>query len=190
MDEDQNIFQRIAAFLGDLIETAVFAMAIFVVVYFFLVQPHQVSGNSMLPNFEDGEYILTDKVSYHFHLPKRGEVIIFKAPQDQQKDFIKRIIGLPGEKIKLERGEVFINGKKLQEDYLHPNGVTLPKSLVAEGQEVLVPLDEYFVLGDNRQHSSDSRDWGTAPKGSIIGKAWLRYWPINKISLIPQVAYP
>lgn len=190
MDEDQNILQRIAAFLGDLIETAVMAMAIFVVVYFFLVQPHQVTGNSMLPNFEDGEYILTDKISYHFHQPKRGDIVVFKAPKNQQKDFIKRIVGLPGETIKLEKGKVFINGEKISEVYLSPNGITLPKSLISEGQEALVPLDEYFVLGDNRQHSSDSRDWGTVPKSSIIGKAWLRYWPINKIAFIPQAAYP
>lgn len=190
MDEDKNILQRIAAFLGDLVETVVVAMAIFVVIYFFLVQPHQVTGNSMLPKFEDGEYILTDKVSYHFHPPERGNVIIFKAPKNQQKDFIKRVIGLPGEKIKIEKGAVFINGKKLNETYLNPNTVTLPQSLITEGQEALVPLDEYFVLGDNRQHSSDSRDWGTVPWDLIIGKAWLRYWPINKISLIPQATYP
>lgn len=190
MDEDKSILQRIANFLGSLIETFVMAMAIFVIVYFFLVQPHQVTGNSMLPNFDDGEYILTDKVSYHLHPPKRGDVIVFKAPKNQQKDFIKRIIGLPGEKIKLEKGSVFINGEKLQEVYLPSNTVTLPKSLMIEGQDVLVPLNEYFVLGDNRQHSSDSRDWGTVPRSSIIGKAWLRYWPIRKISLIPQVVYP
>lgn len=190
MDEDQNIFQRIAAFVGDLVETVVMAMAIFVIVYFFLVQPHQVTGSSMLPNFEDGEYILTDKVSYHFHHPQRGNVIVFKAPKNEQKDFIKRIVAIPGEKIKLERGNIFIDGKKLEESYLPADMVTLPKSLVTEGQEVLIPLGEYFVMGDNRQHSSDSRDWGTVPEGLIIGKAWLRYWPINKISFIPQAAYP
>lgn len=189
MDEDQNFFQRVASFVGDLIETFVMAGAIFVVVYFFLVQPHQVTGSSMLPNFSDGEYILTDKVSYHFRLPKRGDVIVFKAPKNQEKDFIKRIIALPGEKIKLEKGEIFINQEKLEENYLPSTIITLPKSLVGEGQETVIPLDEYFVFGDNRQHSSDSRDWGTVPQGLIIGRAWLRYWPLNKISLIHQASY-
>lgn len=188
-EEEKNIFQRIGVFVGDLIETFVMAGAIFVVVYFFLVQPHQVTGNSMIPNFEDGEYLLTDKVSYHFRPPQRGEVVIFKAPQNQEKDFIKRIIALPGEKVKLEKGEIFINQEKLEENYLPSSTPTLPKSLISEGQEVVIPLDEYFVLGDNRQFSSDSRDWGTVSKDLIIGKAWFRYWPLNELSLIPQVSY-
>lgn len=189
MDENRNFLQRIAAVVGDLVETFVMAGAIFVVVYFFLVQPHQVTGDSMLPNFSNGEYILTDKVSYHFRPPKRGEVIVFKAPKSQEKDFIKRIIALPGEKIKVESGEISINQEKLEEGYLPSTMITLPKSLVSEGQEIVVPLDEYFVLGDNRQHSSDSRDWGTVPKDLIVGRAWLRYWPLNRISLVPQASY-
>lgn len=189
MNEERNLLQRITSFVGDLIETFVMAGAIFVVVYFFLVQPHQVTGNSMLPNFEHGEYILTDKVSYHFRPPKRGEVVVFKAPKTQEKDFIKRIIALPGETLKIERGEIFVNQKELAEDYLPANTITLPKSLANEGQEIVVPLDEYFVLGDNRQYSSDSRDWGTVPRHLIIGRAWFLYWPLNKISLIPQVSY-
>lgn len=184
MDDEKNLFLRIGDFLGDLVETVVVALAIFVLVYFFLVQPHQVTGNSMLPNFENGEYLLTEKVSYRFSSPKRGDVVVFKAPRDQKKDFIKRVIGLPGEQIKIAGGEVFVNEQRISEPYLTPDTVTLPRSFVGENEEILVPLDEYFVLGDNRDHSSDSREWGTVPKNLIIGKAWFVYWPITRLSFI------
>jgi signal peptidase I len=184
MDNGKNLLKKIGLFLGDLIETVVVALAIFVLVYFFLVQPHQVTGNSMLPNFEHGEYLLTEKVTYRFSPPKRGDVIVFKAPHDQQKDFIKRVVGLPREKIKITQGEVYVNDEKISESYLDQGAVTLPKSFVRENEEILIPLDEYFVLGDNRQHSSDSREWGTVRKNLIIGKAWLVYWPLTKISFI------
>src|SRR5438105_12984577 len=95
----------LTAFFIDIIETVVIAVAIFITVYLFLLQPHQVRGESMQPTFQDGEYILTDKLSYRFHEPERGDVIVFKAPQNQAVDFIKRIIGLPGEKVKVAGGK-------------------------------------------------------------------------------------
>ena len=165
------------------------AMAVFVIVYFFLVQPHQVYGNSMLPNFHNGDYILTDKISYRFRLPKRGDVVIFHSPTYPEREFIKRIIGLPGEKILLKEGKIFINGKRLSEPYLPPHTSTRPGLFLKEGKEVIVPLSEYFVLGDNRSNSSDSRDFGPIPRKAIIGKAWLRYWPFSRLSLIPSVTY-
>lgn len=179
-----DIIKRIAGFFLDIIETIVIALAVFVVVYLFLFQPHQVKGNSMVPNFHDGEYILTDKITYRFRAPQRGEVIVFKSPRNQEIDFIKRIIGLPGEKVKLNNGDIFINGKKLTENYFLDPISTRPGSVFKEGQENLIPLNNYFVLGDNRSHSSDSREWGTVSVENIIGKAFLRYWPLNKIDLI------
>lgn len=180
----------------DVIETIVVAAAIFVVVYLFLLQPHQVKGASMEPNFHDNEYILTDKISYRFGEPKRGDVIIFKSPTNTDLDFIKRVIALPGEKIEIKDGKIVIYNKE------NPNGITLnenyqtvqPTSLdrdgfLKEGTAVEVQADSYIVLGDNRLQSYDSRAWGAVPKKNIIGKAWVRYWPLNKFGFVKHVNY-
>ncbi len=178
----------------DIIETIVVAAAIFVVVYLFLLQPHQVKGASMEPNFHDGEYILTDKISYRFGEPKRGDVVVFKAPTNPDVDFIKRIIALPGEKLKINNNRVVIFNDE------HPKGFTLSESFevmkptaggshIKEGKVIEVPAGNYFVFGDNRTHSFDSREWGPLPKKSIVGKAWLRYWPLSKLSIIRGVSF-
>lgn len=178
----------------DIIETVVVAAAIFIVVYIFLLQPHQVKGASMEPNFHDGEYILTDKIRYRFSEPKRGEVVIFKAPTNPEVDFIKRIIALPGEKVEIKNSRIVIFNKE------NPDGFTLSEpyeimepiaggDYLREGKIVEVPAGSYFVLGDNRTHSFDSREWGAVPKNQIIGKAWLRYWPLSKIAIIRGITY-
>lgn len=178
----------------DVIETVVVAAAIFVVVYLFLLQPHQVRGSSMEPNFKDGEYILTDKVSYRFNDPARGDIVIFKAPTDPDVDFIKRIIALPGEKVEIKNNTIFITNAQ------NPDGFALSEPYeildpidggthLREGKVVEVPEDNYFVFGDNRTHSFDSREWGPLPRKSIIGKAWVRYWPLSKISLMKRVVF-
>ncbi|HET7713340.1 MAG TPA: signal peptidase I [Patescibacteria group bacterium] len=188
------MFRVLTAFFVDIIETVVIAIFIFVVVYMFLLQPHQVRGESMLPTFEDSQYILTDKLSYRFGIPQRGDVIVFKSPQNGAVDFIKRVIGLPGEKVKLSAGRVVIinsqfpEGLTLNETYT--NGApTKPDAKLAEGEEYLVPPEHYFVMGDNRNHSSDSRSFGAIKKESIIGRAWIRYWPLPNLSFVPQVQY-
>lgn len=173
----------------DIIETIVVALAIFVVGYLFLFQPHQVNGASMEPNFHDKEYLLTDKISYRFHPPQRGDIIVFRAPKNRELDYIKRVIGLPGERIRIANGSVFINDQKLKEDYLKGNATSSSGSFLQAGTDFLIPEDEYFVLGDNRSHSSDSRDWGTVAKEDIIGKAWLRYWPLQDFGVITKVNY-
>jgi len=181
--------KAVGSFFLDIIETIVVALAIFVVVYLFLFQPHQVKGNSMYPNFHDGEYILTDKISYRLGQPKRGDVIVFKAPRNEEVDYIKRIIGLPGDEIKLENNSMFINTKRLDEGYLPSDFVTLPGSFLSENIPVTVPAGQYFVLGDNRNHSSDSREWGMVKRDEIVGKAFFRYWPINQVGTIKKVSY-
>lgn len=142
----------------------------------------------MEPNFYDGEYILTDKISYRFRLPKRGEVVIFKAPRNPELDYIKRIIGLPEERIKIESGKIFINGQELKENYIPKNEVS-GGFFLAKGKEIKIPKDSYFVLGDNRSHSSDSREWGPIKKNEIVGRAFLRYWPPQRIGILPRVRY-
>lgn len=139
----------------------------------------------MDPNFEDREYVLTNLVGLRFDSPKKGDVIVFKAPTNEDKDFIKRVIGVPGDKVSLHDGEVLLNGKKLNESaYLKPDVKTFPLEFLKEDQEVTVPEDSYFVLGDNRLYSSDSRAWGFVKKEAIIGKSLFVYWPPGRVRIV------
>lgn len=167
--------------LWEFVEAIVFALAVFVVVYLFLFQPNQVKGQSMDPTFHDGEYILTDKISFRLGLPERGDVVVFKSPKNSDIDFIKRIIALPGEKIKISGGKVYVNGNPLDESaYLDGSVYTGPESFLLENQEITVPEGKYFVMGDNRSHSSDSRDFGPVIPSEFIGKVFFRYWPLER----------
>lgn len=185
----REITKRAAVLIFDLIEDFVIVASVGIVIYYFFVQPHQVRGGSMIPNFHDGEYILTDKVSYRFNNPERGDIIVFKAHTRLEQDFIKRIIGLPDDHISLHNGSYYINGKLFEEPYLPKDFITSPREFLGEDQEVFVPEDEYFVSGDNRSLSSDSRAWGFIKRGEIIGKVWLRYWPPQKFSFIQKPNY-
>lgn len=171
----------------DVIEFFVSSAAVAILIYLFITQPHQVNGNSMYPNFQSGEFLLTDKLSYRFGSPERGDVIIFTAPSTAHCpvgfncDFIKRIIALPGERIKVEKGKIYINGKVLDEPYQRAlkftGGGNVSGSYLAEGTERVIPDNNYVVMGDNRPASSDSRDWGPVAQKLIVGKVLLRYWP-------------
>jgi signal peptidase I len=183
------MLRRIGTFFLDILEVIVFAIAIFLFVYLLLLQPHKIKGDSMQPNFPNGEYLLTDKVSYRFREPKRGEIIVFEPPQVQGEEFIKRIVGLPGELVSVKEGSVFINGQRLNEDYLASGVITLSGNYLEEGEEVLIPQNEFAVMGDNRLHSSDSRAWGFVPKDNITGRAWVIYWPIVKAGPVEEVQY-
>lgn len=176
-------------FFFDFLETIVVALSIFVVIYLFIVQPHEVKGSSMEPNFHNNEYILTDKISYRFDEPKRGDVIIFKAPVNPDVDYIKRIIALPSEKVKVHNGEVYVNNERLNELYLENPTPLFPNSMLKDNAEIMVPDGFYFVMGDNRPHSSDSREFGPIDKKLIIGKAVFRYWPVTNLGLILPVSY-
>lgn len=181
--------RKLGFFLLDFIETIVTALVIFVIFYLFLFQPHQVKGKSMFPAFENSEYLLTNKITYRFNIPQRGDIIIFKSPENKKYDYIKRIIALPGEKISLKDGKIFINGSKLNESaYLSENIYTKGSNFLPEGKELKVPKNQYFVIGDNRPNSSDSREWGYISIENIIGKAWLRYWPPSRFGFIPAIA--
>ena len=180
-----SFFRRLGTVFLDIIETIVIALAIFVIAYLFLFQPHQVRGNSMYPNFHDTDYLLTDKISYRLGNPKRSDIIIFHAPQNEEYDYIKRIVGLPGEKISLsEDNQVLINNQILNEPYLSKDIKTFGGNFLEIGETMTIPTEKYFVLGDNRNHSSDSRDWGFVPRENIVGKAWFRYWPLDQMGLV------
>ncbi len=178
-----SIFTNIGHFFLDAFETIVLSLAIFVVIYFFVASPHQVKGLSMYPTFDDKELILTDKVSYRLGLPQRDEVIVFKAPTNPDYDYIKRIIGLPGDRIKIDQNGVYVNGELQKETFLPAGTDTSGGMFLPLNKEVTVPADNFFVMGDNRSGSSDSRAWGFVPKKDIIGKVFLRYFPFNKAGM-------
>jgi signal peptidase I len=184
-----EIFKRLGAFFLDMLEVVVFAVAIFLFLYLLVVQPHKIKGASMEPNYPDGEFLLTDKLTYRFGEPKRGDVIVFKAPVEAGDEYIKRIIGLPGDTVSVKNNNVFVNGNQLDEAYL---ASTLPTSggyFLTEGASVTVPQGSYFVMGDNRPYSSDSRSWGFVTKDKITGRAWFIYWPPQKAGFIKETKY-
>ena len=170
----------------DILEVIVLAVGIFLIVYLLILRPHKIKGQSMHPTFPDGEYLLTEKVSYYREDPKRGDVIVFKPPISED-EFIKRVIGLPGETIMVLNGRVFVNNEELKEDYIKVN--TSGGAFLGEGATYTVPAGNYFVMGDNRPHSSDSRAWGPITKKVITGKAWLVYWPTKLAGFVPAPNY-
>lgn len=170
-------------------EVAVVAVAAVFLIRSFLVQPFLVSGASMSPNFSNGDYLLVDELTYRFRLPERGEVMVFRSPNDESVFFIKRVVGLPGERVAVKDGAVSIvnadhpDGFALEERYL-PRGLTT-------GGAVTVALgpDQYFVLGDNRQYSFDSRTWGALKRNEIVGLVRVRLWPPGAIQAFAAPQY-
>lgn len=173
----------------EFIQTAVVFAAIGTTIYLFIAQPHKVSGSSMFPTLHTGDYIITNKVNYRLNDPKRGEIIVFKNPREESQDFIKRIIGLPGDKVRVEKGHIFVNDVQLNESYLISSVITLPGSFLKEDSDEIVSKDHYIVIGDNRLASSDSREWGFISREEIIGQAFFRYWPLISIGLIKSAQY-
>ena len=186
-NNEQKGFKKYLSFAWELFKIAVIALVIVLPIRYFLFQPFIVKGESMSPNFETGDYLIVDEITYRFSNPQRGDVIVFNYPKDTTQRFIKRVIGLPGETVDVKNGEVSIteNGKTtiLNEKYL-------PNDLKTYGDaNVTLKADEYFVLGDNREYSYDSRSWGIVPRSDIIGKAFLRIFPVAALSQIPKPSY-
>lgn len=176
-----SIWRKVGSALRELIETLILTLVIFLLIR-FAVQNFRIEGSSMEPNFHDGQYLFVNKLIYMFQPPQRGDVIVFVPPNSSSRDFIKRVIGLPGERVEIRSGTVFINGEPLIESYpLNPGSYS--------SGPIVVPPDEYFVLGDNRNYSSDSHSWGTVHIKKIIGKAWFSYWPPQTIGFIPDYTY-
>ncbi len=160
----------------EIIETIALTLIIFLVIR-FAIQSYQVQGPSMQPGLVTDEYVIVNKVAYLFHAPERGDVIVFHYPLDTNEDFIKRVIGLPGDTIKVDSSHVWVDGTLLKEPY-----ISAPAN--PQAQTWHVPPNEYFVLGDNRPVSDDSRDWGFVPNYDIVGKAVFVYWPLKNWQLI------
>lgn len=167
----------------DLIKFAVIAVIIVIPIRMFIAQPFVVSGESMFPAFNDGEYLIVDELSYIIGNPERGDVVIFRYPNDIKRFFIKRIIGLPNEEISIQSGEVTITNKE------NPDGFILNEPYISEAFNTTASYktgaDEFFVLGDNRNRSSDSRTWGLLPSNLIVGRAFLRLLPMEHMSYLP-----
>ncbi len=182
--------ESVKSFIWDLVKIIAISLAIIIPFRLIIAEPFVVSGSSMLPNFHNRDYLIVNRITYTRSLPKRGDVIVMKYPKDNRQYFIKRIIGLPGESVSLENGQVKIRnannptGFVLEENYLPKDTPTLGKP----GPTTL-GSEEYFVLGDNRTASSDSRLWGILPKSDIVGKAWLRVFPFKDFGFIPSVSY-
>ena len=179
-----DFLKRFIGAVFDFLQSIVVIMAIMVMVYLFVISPQEISGESMYPTFENGEYILTNKVEYKLRDPKVGDVVVFKSPTNKDIDYIKRIIGVPGDRIRVSNGKYYRNDVLLQETFLPTDLFTFAGSFLKENSEITVPSGYYFVSGDNRPHSLDSREFGTIPKGDIIGRAFLRYWPFDRAGVI------
>lgn len=180
----KGFFENLGSHIIDFIQTLVVFGAIFALIYLFVAQFHKVSGNSMVPTFQSGDYLITEKISYRFGNPKKGDIVILKNPRDESQDFIKRIIALPLDTIKIEGSKVYINGGELNESYLPAGTQTRSGAFLTEGTTIKADPNQYFVIGDNRSHSSDSREWGAVTKQEIVGKALFRYWPIPSMGLL------
>lgn len=210
--QEQPVTISIRGAIKNLVETAIYIFLVFVIIR-SMVQNFKIEGSSMEPTLHSGQYILVNKLAYFsFDLnaplrllpgksslppryvyplgtPKRGDVVVFEYPNDIHKDYIKRVIGLPGETITIRDGNVYINGQLLHEPYLQGKLTYCNTGTMCNSQPVVVPEGTIFVMGDNRTNSSDSRDWNSLPLEHLIGKAWLLYYPVDDLGFIPHPSY-
>lgn len=183
-EEEEPIFswaKKFGVLIFEVVKVVLISLAIILPIRMFLVQPFYVEGASMEPNFYQNEYLIIDELSYRFNAPQRGQVIIFKNPQNTRAYFIKRIIGLPGETVEIKDGRVYINDKKLPEIYIEHFATDSHPAIT-------LAADEYFVMGDNRVNSFDSRQLGPIRQDYFIGRVWLRGWPLDRVNTfnLPQ----
>lgn len=172
-------------FFKEIIKFALLAAIIVLPIRLFIAQPFVVSGRSMDPTFANGQYLIVDEISYRFENPKRGDVIIFKYPMDKKKFFIKRIIGLPLETIEIRDGQVTVKNEALKQGLVLKEPYLTKSININERLSMTLKSGEYFVMGDNRNESLDSRVWGPLKFPLIIGKPFLRLFPVSKISFLP-----
>ncbi|MDA3802714.1 MAG: signal peptidase I [Patescibacteria group bacterium] len=184
--------KKFLLFIWELVKVAAISAAIIIPVRYYLIQPFYVKGASMEPNFHDSEYLIVDEISYRFNEPNRGQVIVFRYPKNPQEYFIKRIIGLPGEELQIKDGDVVVynennpQGLVLNETYLKTDLETFN----SDTKKIKLADDEYFVLGDNRNASKDSRSFGVLDNNFIIGKVLLRGWPLDNITVFNKEFWP
>jgi len=173
-----SLGRRLVRGLRDILETVLPALLIALLINVFIGQATRVEGQSMEPNLHTDQRLVVEKVSYHFHGPQRFDIVVIRMPEQNDELLIKRVVGLPGETVEIHDGQVYINGQPLDEPFITAD--TRP----GRSQKVLVPPLHVFVMGDNRNHSNDSRSFGPVPIENIVGRAWLSYWPPEEVGLV------
>lgn len=179
---------RLTGALVELATTAILAIVIYLVVQTFVVQTYRVEMQSMVPSLQDGQHLLIDKLTPRFDDYSRGDVVVFQPPGSRRDEtpFIKRVIGVAGDRVEINGGGVVVNGVRLEEPYVATDGPTVPE---CDDSAWNVPQGEIFVLGDHRSASRDSRCFGTVSVGNVIGRAWVRFWPLDGLSILPTPTY-
>lgn len=163
--------------LRELIETVLSSVVIAAFLITFVVQAFYIPSGSMIPTLMPGDRVLVNKFIYRFTEPKRGDIMVFRFPLDPKRHFIKRVIAVGNETVELKKGRLYVNGKLVEQPYL-------PELYDNDFGPYTVPAEEFFCLGDNRNNSEDSRYWGCVPRKNVIGKAFVRYWPLNHLGLL------
>jgi signal peptidase I len=182
MQAEEQAGSRTKSIVREFVETIVITLLIYALIRTFLFENYRVLGHSMDPTLENNQFLVVNKLGYRLHEPDRGDIIVFRDPQSNERKLIKRVIGLPGEVVEIREGQVLIDDHILEETYIGIQGrYTQPPIQIPEG--------DFFVLGDNRNNSSDSHNWGTLPENGVVGEAWISYWPPRLWGIIPQATY-
>lgn len=180
----------VGSFFVELVKVVVISLAIVLPVRYFLIQPFYVKGASMEPSFYDDEYLIINEIGYRLAEPERGDIVVFKYPKQPDQYFIKRIIGLPGERVIIKDNNVIVFNKKHREGKeLDESDYLLGSEKTAGSADVTLKKDEFFVLGDNRAHSLDSRSFGAVSRENIVGKTWFRGWPLDRLKKFERPGY-
>ncbi len=183
-------FIKVVGFFVEMVQIVVLSLAIILPVRYFLIQPFYVKGASMEPNFYENEYLIIDEISYRMREPERGEIVVFRYPLDPQQYFIKRVIGLPGEQLTISNGKITIKNETNPDGIILDESAYLSDDIYTAGEKKIdLGPNEYFVLGDLRSASMDSRVFGPVSRNLITGKVLLRGWPIDKMGLISKPVY-
>lgn len=184
--------QSVGSFIWDLVKVLIISLIIIVPIRYFIAQPFIVSSISMQPNLYEGQYLIVDELSYHLREPVRGEIVVFKYPKDTSQYFIKRLIGLPGETVEIKDNHFIVYNKEapqgltLEESYLPAGTLTVPGT---NGAKITLGQDEFYMIGDNRANSLDSRFWGPVPRNDLVGRALFRVFPFQLATKFQQVKY-
>lgn len=182
--ESVSLFRKALGFVGELLHVVIISLAIILPIRYFLIQPFYVKGASMEPNFYDHEYLIIDEISYRLDEPERGDIVVFRYPDDPRQFFIKRIIGLPGERIVVSGGQVTLYNQDNPDGMILDEAGYLGTSFTPGDKDVEIGDGQYFLMGDNRTASMDSRSFGPVPRDFIIGKVWFRGWPPEKMGFL------
>ncbi len=183
--------------LFEIVETLALTLIIFFVIQNFVAQPYKVQMQSMEHTLEPDQYVLVDKLTPRWDAYKRGDIVVFKPPPDwgpfDDTPYIKRVIGVGGDTVEIRDGLVYVNGTALDEPYIYsdvPGGPPQPTTADSDQSNWVIPQGELFLMGDHRSNSSDSRAHGTVPVDNVVGRAWLRYWPLDTFGILPTPTYP